>query len=152
MNMRMKKKLFVVSSGVFLLIALFGLGWMLVAFRATAAPITASESFLHAFLANDTEKAYAMTAESFRTSTDRDTFNQTAEKVSGILDRKSLKITTGNVEDSDDGSKIATFYYDVKAEAQPYRLTIKMIKPLDTQTWQVLSVDNQTNEEAAVSN
>lgn len=138
----MKKRIFALTGGILLLAAVAGLTWMLIAFRTTAAPITASDTFLEAFLANDTEKAYALTNDTFKDSTDRTSFNQVAGTASKLLDKKSLKISTGNVEENENGSKRATIYYDVVGEDAPYRLTIVVFKPADSNEWQVMSVSN----------
>jgi|GEM_PF-5306494 len=139
----MKKRILIAVGGLLGLAAVAGIGWLTYAYIETSAPIRTSDTFLKSFLNDEASRAYAMTGESFKASTDEDEFKQVTQTASSLLDKSTLKLKSGDVKDNDNGTKLATLTYDVMSEGESYLLTVRVLMNPDTGKWEILNVENK---------
>jgi hypothetical protein len=141
---RAKRYLWRILSGLVIVAVIAGVLWLISLERAASAPIRTSDSFVNALLSNDVETAYALTNQDFRDKTSKDQLAETAQIASKGLDKSSLKVRAGEIQETQRG-KLATVFYDLEGNNQKFELEVTLLKEQD-KGWLVVTANNETKE------
>lgn len=136
-------RLLTVVSVLLLTGAVTGTFFLYKAERTATAPIRTSDKFIKEMLNKNIDVAYAMTSDTFQAATSREEFGQVAETASAALDKQSLQVQAGEIEENEVSRK-ALLTYSIKAEDQEYEMKVTVIQRLDDETkrWLIHSVSN----------
>lgn len=129
--------------GLLLLVGVGGTFFLYKVERAASAPIRTSDRFIEEMLNNNVDVAYAMTSDTFQAATSRDEFSQVAETAGAALDKKSLKVQAGEIEENESSRK-ALLTYSIKGDNQEYEMKVTVIQRFEDKTkrWLIQSVTN----------
>ena len=138
-----------ISLGLLVALAAVVIGtvWLMGVFQTTTAPLRASDTFVKALVSNETNKAYGMTNDTFQDNTSLEELNEIAGTLNKNVKFKDFKVTTGNIVDQSDGSKVATINYDFKApDDAMYELRVWVVRAKDSNDWLVEAVNSRPKD------
>jgi len=141
------KKIILIVLGVVTLIIILAVLFVVFVFGAinnvTAAPLSASDSFIKSLQKKDVQAAYAKTSKAFQAAEDQIQFSDFVEQYNAEISPSYTVVINKSVNSNEKGAQTATIIYNVQDKDTAKNEYMRIVLEQESGTWKIRNVEYQ---------
>lgn len=141
------KMIILIVLGIFTAIAILVVVLVVFVFGAvnnvTAAPLSASDSFIKTVQKNDVAAAYAKTSKAFQAAEDQIKFSDFVKQYNAEISPTYTVVINKSVNSNENGAQTATIIYNVQDKVTAKNEYMRVILEQESGTWKIRNIEYQ---------